>query len=395
MSLDLLDLVGDSKREIKKENKKKLHALLDKYGSVEEIERNGSLKDGFELDFARVDGALDEVLEERRMGYREEKYGDSDDDLELSNVKKSNPLLPDDEEFSLEGLTLSDRQRKAIDKLDMNTQLSVIRALREQQGVEKPKPKKETSETSSSKLDVLREKVDKANREIKVADNEHSRTKSDASIERNNIDSENNDSQSVYSISDKKLIRLMGENLIKTEKAKDYIYLDKYGHITVGIGNMIDNEKKFKSLDWKIDGRDATSEEIDEAYTTFISLQNEKDESGSYKYRNYKAEYFKKYSKLRISKDTMIEAMDEHLREDLYRARGKLKEFDKLPIPMKLIILDFYYNKGSFFNQKGLSQSLKNRNAKSFLQSMKRGMKDRDEWTLGKFKQIPSSFWGK
>ena len=124
-------------------------------------------------------------------------------------------------------------------------------------------------------------------------------------------------------------------------------------------------------------------------------MLNEKDESGSYKYRNYKAEYFKKYSKLRISKDTMIEAMDEHLREDLYRARGKLKEFDKLPIPMKLIILDFYYNKGSFFNQKGLYQSLKNRNAKSFLQSMKRGMKDRDEWTLEKFKQIPSSFWYK
>ena len=77
MSLDLLDLVGDSKREIKKENKKKLHKLLDKYGSVEEIERSGDLKDGFELDFARVDGALDEVLEERRMGYREEKSGDS------------------------------------------------------------------------------------------------------------------------------------------------------------------------------------------------------------------------------------------------------------------------------------------------------------------------------
>ena len=111
MSLDLLDLVGDSKMATKKENKKKLHALLDKYGSVEEIEQNGSLKDGFELDFARVDGALDEVLEERRMGYREEKYGDSDDEIK-TNVKKSNSLLPDDEDFSLEGLTLSDRQRR-------------------------------------------------------------------------------------------------------------------------------------------------------------------------------------------------------------------------------------------------------------------------------------------
>ena len=189
MSLDLLDLVGDSKREIKKENKKKLHALLDKYGSVEEIEQNGSLKDGFELDFARVDGALDEVLEERRLGYREEKYGDSDDVLLRSNVKKSNSLLPDDEDFSLEGLALSDRQRKAIDKIDMNTQLTVIRALREQQGVEKPKAKKENSETSKSELDVLREKVDKANREVKVANNEHSGTKSDERVEKEEIGS--------------------------------------------------------------------------------------------------------------------------------------------------------------------------------------------------------------
>ena len=30
-------------------------------------------RDGFELDFARIDGALDEVLEERRMGYVGEK----------------------------------------------------------------------------------------------------------------------------------------------------------------------------------------------------------------------------------------------------------------------------------------------------------------------------------
>ena len=41
--------------------------------TVEEIERSGDLRDGFELDFARIDGALDEVLEERRMGYVGEK----------------------------------------------------------------------------------------------------------------------------------------------------------------------------------------------------------------------------------------------------------------------------------------------------------------------------------
>ena len=71
-------------------------------------------------------------------------------------MKQSNSLLPDDEDFSLEGLKLSDEQKRAIDRLDMTNQLAVIRALREQQGVEKPKPKKETSE--KSELDVLQKK---------------------------------------------------------------------------------------------------------------------------------------------------------------------------------------------------------------------------------------------
>ena len=62
----------------------------------------------------------------------------------------------DDEDFSLEGLILSDKQRKVIDKLDMNTQLTVIRALREQQGIEKPKPKKKEQEKSMSEFERFR-----------------------------------------------------------------------------------------------------------------------------------------------------------------------------------------------------------------------------------------------
>ena len=121
MTFNLSDLVSDSKFAAKKENKEKLNKLLDKYGSVEEIERSGDLRDGFELDFARIDGALDEILEERRMGYSEPMSNDSD--TLQSNVRSTNSLLPDDEDFSPEGLTLSDRQRKAIDKLDMVKQI--------------------------------------------------------------------------------------------------------------------------------------------------------------------------------------------------------------------------------------------------------------------------------
>ena len=185
MSFNLLDLISDSKIATKKENKRKLHKLLDKYGSVEEIERSGELKDGFELDFARVDGALEEVLEERRRGYGEPLS--SNGDTLKSKVKQSNALLPDDEDFSLEGLKLSDEQRKAIDRLDMTNQLAVIRALREQQGVEKPKAKKETS---PSELDVLNEKDDKKNREYKIADNAYAGIKSDAKYSNEQKDDE-------------------------------------------------------------------------------------------------------------------------------------------------------------------------------------------------------------
>ena len=49
-------------------------------------------------------------------------------------------------------------------------------------------------------------------------------------------------------------------------------------------------------------------------------------------------------------KGYMIHKMMKHLQEDLKRAKSKREDFDTYPVPLKLIILDFYYNKGSFYN---------------------------------------------
>ena len=57
----LMDLVSDSKLATKKENKKKIHKLLDKYGSVEAIERSGNLRDSFELDFGILSSPLNAI----------------------------------------------------------------------------------------------------------------------------------------------------------------------------------------------------------------------------------------------------------------------------------------------------------------------------------------------
>jgi len=61
-------------------------------------------------------------------------------------------------------------------------------------------------EKSKSESDVLNERVDKANREIKVADNEHSGTTSDAEVEKdeesNNEKEDNNDKKMKKALAD-------------------------------------------------------------------------------------------------------------------------------------------------------------------------------------------------
>ena len=121
----------------KREKKNKLHELLDKYGSVEGIEKNAAGADGYEYMFANTGNLIDEVLAERRSGRPLSSA------VHESMPQRRNTLLPDDDDFSLEGLELSDRQRKAIKNLDMANQLTIIKALREQQGIEKPRYKTE------------------------------------------------------------------------------------------------------------------------------------------------------------------------------------------------------------------------------------------------------------
>ena len=192
---------------------------------------------------------------------------------------------------------------------------------------------------------------------------------------------------------DYELITLMGKNLIKTENMKNYIYLDKYRHITSGVGALLDDEKVFKSIPWQIGDRLATKEEVDEAYRLFVNMQNEKDSKGEFKYKNYKAEFFKDKSPLRISEKFMIDRMRTHIKENLSRVRSKMKDFDDMPEPMKLIILDFYYNKGSFYNQPGLPQALKDRDIDAFIEKMQRTLDDRNKWTLEQLKKVPKVFW--
>ena len=113
------DFFDDTETILKKnEKKKKLHELLNKYGSVEGIEKNAIGADGYDYMFANTDNLIDEVLKERCSEQPSLSV------MRKDMYQKRDTLLPEEEEFSLDGLTLSERQRKAIQNLDMVNQLS-------------------------------------------------------------------------------------------------------------------------------------------------------------------------------------------------------------------------------------------------------------------------------
>ena len=84
----------------KNEKKKKLHDLLDKYGSVENIEKNAIGVDGYDYMFANTNNLIKEVLEERLLGQasrlaKQEKYSNEYEEIrkeeELENISNYIP----------------------------------------------------------------------------------------------------------------------------------------------------------------------------------------------------------------------------------------------------------------------------------------------------------------
>ena len=276
----------------------------------------------------------------------------SNNDTLSSNIKYSNALLPDDEDFSLEGLTLSDRQREAIGKLDMNTQLSVIRALREQQGVEKPKPKRENSEATKSELDILRKKVDKANREIKIADNEYERTKSDAEVERDeelNVD-DNKFNQDIF------INKTMRPIIEDNEGITPYPYLDTNGFITIGVGANINNNPL--SMDWYYKNPNTGKlRHLDKNNPDDLKLIKEEIHKLRQEPKGKDASHYEEITNLRISDEYLnklyynrtkdaIEDIRYLIKEHNKNSSKKIESFEKMPKPLQIVLIDMVFNLG-------------------------------------------------
>ena len=95
---NMLDYILDDEEIIssKKRKKKTLSDLLDKYGSVEGIDKNADVRDSYDYMFANTDNLIDEVMAERNAS-SEQNLPETDDDFDegfvRNTLRRTNPSV--------------------------------------------------------------------------------------------------------------------------------------------------------------------------------------------------------------------------------------------------------------------------------------------------------------
>lgn len=148
-------------------------------------------------------------------------------------------------------------------------------------------------------------------------------------------------------IADSDLYSRMWRNIKEYEDVKPYPYLDSKGYITTGGGANINDINDFMKVNFTVDGIPATSEQKLSAYNMLRQMSNEKDMSGKYINRNFKAQSFEPYTNVRISDDEAYRLAYNHMTGDLSHVRQEFSDFDRFPIPLKEVLLDIQYNTGN------------------------------------------------
>lgn len=167
------------------------------------------------------------------------------------------------------------------------------------------------------------------------------------------------------------------------ENEKNFPYKDSKGNITIGAGINIDDIVKFSSMDW-----------MDE--------QNRRiRHSEAIKYRdvlhkmegnNYKADYYKDKTPLRISDKEIRQLYNVHVNNDLKELRETFKDFGRFPPELQNVLLDIKYNTGNVLQKKWpkLHQAIAERKIEDILNNVHRknvGI-ERNQWAEDEIRKI-------
>lgn len=123
---------------------------------------------------------------------------------------------------------------------------------------------------------------------------------------------------------------------------KLYPYLDTVGYITTCKGKNVDNQDTFLNTNWLYDNRPAKLSEKKIAFNTLKSLPY-----GS----NYNANSFKNKTNLTLPEEYCNQAYKQDLDKHYKQLQNSIPNFNRMPFPTKLAMLETHYNTGSLTNE--------------------------------------------
>lgn len=167
------------------------------------------------------------------------------------------------------------------------------------------------------------------------------------------------------------------------EDEKNFPYKDSVGKITIGAGINIDDEDKFRSMEWmdeqkrRIRSNDAVK---------YRNVLHEMEGN------NYIADYYKDKTPLRIADEEIRRLYDMHVNNDLKELRDTFKDFDRFPPELQNVLLDIKYNTGNVLQKKWpkLHQAIAERKIEDILNNVHRKdvSTERNQWAEDEIRKI-------
>lgn len=169
------------------------------------------------------------------------------------------------------------------------------------------------------------------------------------------------------------------------ENKKNYPYKDSQGKITVGIGENIHDLSKFGSIDW--------TDERGQKIRPSQALRHRQDLL-NIEGNNYKADYYKDKTPLRISDKDIRQLYDLHVNDDLKTLRRTFADYDKFPQQLQNVLLDIKYNTGNVSREEwpNLHKAISERNLEEIINNVNRKQVDekRNRWAKDEIRKIKS-----
>lgn len=149
------------------------------------------------------------------------------------------------------------------------------------------------------------------------------------------------------------------------EGNKNFPYKDSVGKITIGAGINIDDEDKFRSMEWMDEQKRRIRPDDAVKYRKVLH-----EMEGN----NYKADYYEDKTPLRIADEEIRQLYDAHVNNDLKELRETFKDFNRFPPELQNVLLDIKYNTGNVLQEKWpkLHQAIAERKIEDILNNVHR-----------------------